>query len=99
MLDYKSMMDTFLRRVTLNYSLKRLIGGRKHPTVRRSRSAAKTGEKGHHPSVKIIPATKLPLSEIFAIIKLSLYFRNNDEKHCAGRGETGMIRHIQVEMC
>ena len=56
MLDYKSMMDTFLRRVTLNYSLKRLIGGRKHPTVRRSRSAAKTGEK--NPSVKIIPATK-----------------------------------------
>ena len=35
MLDYKSMMDTFLRRVTLNYSLKRLIGGRKHPTVGR----------------------------------------------------------------
>ena len=33
MLDYKSMIDTFLRRVTLNYSLKRLIGGRKHPVV------------------------------------------------------------------
>ena len=29
MLDYKSMMDTFLRRVTLNYSLKRLIGVRR----------------------------------------------------------------------
>ena len=33
MLDYKSMIDTFLRRVTLNYSLKRLIGGRKDPAV------------------------------------------------------------------
>ena len=32
-LDYKSMIDTFLRRVTLNYSLKRLIGGIKHPVV------------------------------------------------------------------
>ena len=32
-LDYKSMIDTFLRRVTLNYSLKRLIVGRKHPVV------------------------------------------------------------------
>ena len=36
MLDYKSMMDTFLRRVTLNYSLKRLIGGRKDPAVGRT---------------------------------------------------------------
>jgi hypothetical protein len=36
MLDYKSMMDTFLRRVTLNYSLKRLIGGRKHSAVGRT---------------------------------------------------------------
>ena len=35
MLDYKSMMDTFLRRVTLNYSLKRLIGGRWFPIVGR----------------------------------------------------------------
>ena len=35
MLDYKSMMDTFLRRVTLNCSLKRLIGGRKHSAVGR----------------------------------------------------------------
>ena len=33
MLDYKSMIDTFLRRVTLNYSLKRLIGVRRLHTV------------------------------------------------------------------
>ena len=33
MLDYKSMMDTFLRRVTLNYCLARSTGGRKHPVV------------------------------------------------------------------
>ena len=36
MLDYKSMMDTFLRRATLNYSLKRLIGGRNDPAVGRT---------------------------------------------------------------
>ena len=33
MLDYKSMMDTFLRRVTLNYCLTRSTGGRKHPVL------------------------------------------------------------------
>jgi hypothetical protein len=36
MLDYKSMIDTFLRRVTLNYSLTRSTGGRKHPAAGRA---------------------------------------------------------------
>ena len=36
MLDYKSMMDTFFFFFTLNYSLKRLIGGRKHSAVGRA---------------------------------------------------------------
>ena len=35
MLDYKSMIDTFLRRVTLNYSLKRSTSGRRFPIVGR----------------------------------------------------------------
>ena len=33
MLDYKSMMDTFLRRAIPNYCLTRSTGGRKDPAV------------------------------------------------------------------
>ena len=36
MLDYKSMMDTFLRKAILNYCLTRSTGGRKHPIVGRT---------------------------------------------------------------
>ena len=42
------------------------------------RSSAKTGEKGHHPSVKIIPATKSPRQSDFwwEKQKHELYWRN-----------------------
>ena len=52
-------MDTFLEKsdpkLLLDEIHRRQKGSRRGKS---SRSSAKTGEKGHHPSVKIIPATK-----------------------------------------
>ncbi len=57
MLDYKSMMDTFLEKGDPKLLLDE--NNRRQKASRRGknrRSSGKTGEK--HPSVKIIPATK-----------------------------------------
>ena len=52
-------MDTFFEKGDTKLLLEEIY--RRQKASRRGegrRSAAKTGEKGHHPSVKIIPATK-----------------------------------------
>ncbi len=52
-------MDTFFEKGDPKLLVEELNRRRKAShRVNGRRSAAKTGEKGHHPSVKIVPATK-----------------------------------------
>ena len=74
MLDYKSMMDTFFEKGDSELLLEEINWRQKASRRGKNRrSDAKSNEKNHeknrkedhHPSVKIIPATKQPVRAIF----------------------------------